>query len=787
MENSKSIFDLGETSNSISYHSAFRNNWKRTLQRDPRSKGEERWIEYGQGKKAYIISDLTEIIKETNMHPDDMEINKELFKAFAERQPYILLDEMPDVFTWYNTTDRGINLRPGKQEGSVRIPQPVLMEGEKSHAIVAGQTGSGKSVFLNSMILNLMAEYPPWELELYLADFKKVEFSRYMNKYKAPHVRACAATSEIDYVQSLIQYIKEKNDDRGKMFSRMGFQKIEDLRKYYRDRYNLEIALPRILFIIDEFQQMYLDTDSFQKDAINDLLTSIIKTGRSQGVHLMFCSQEMSGALNSQQLANFKVHFALHCNASISSDILGNTAAEHIRRGQVILNAKSKRVEDNELYTVPLAEDPDDEVQQEEYFYRLLKQFCEYAKKENYIYELAQKFYDEDKQWQIEDLDRLLENPIIKKVRMFKGEEYTEDKIRNFMNLVLGRKTTYTNENFDIENIYIDYAKNRCLLCISPSNEDLAYFQKLIVMNLRTMSIANRSLENINLPFLKPEFYDLNPLVSSFYPVEERIIDLGYGLDVSADDDTAKFEEYIKDFEDEFVHYRAEDLNMLYDMFSDRKDTMEVLRQVDNAKEFIIHQLMGYLNEIDEYKDIEVKQELVQRFLDAGLDQLKEDDSNIIEIIHSDLSYLGNAEQYIICDLERYYRYKSLKKCPSYKIFEPTIVFITGIENIERLPSWFSEYLSNGMDYNIFTLFFSTTGVRFEIREASNYVFVSGDNVRLFEDYFGKKPPKGGSGIKFFGTIKNSNKRFAFKKYRCQLNEPTAKSINFDSLLGTYK
>ncbi|MBC5651090.1 FtsK/SpoIIIE domain-containing protein [Blautia segnis] len=781
MENNESLFNLDQFQSSISYHNAFRNNWKRTLQRDPHAKENERWIEYGKGKKAYIVSDLTDIIKDTNMHPDDVEKNKKVFKAFVEKQPFISLDKMPDDFTWYNTTDRGINLRPGKQEGSNRVPKPLLMEGEKSHAIVAGQTGSGKSVFLNSMILNLMAEYPPWELELYLADFKKVEFSRYMNKYKAPHVRACAATSEIDYVQSLIQYIKNKNDDRGRMFSRLGFQKIEDLRKYYRENYNLEVALPRILFIVDEFQQMYLDTDSFQKDAINDLLTSIIKTGRSQGVHLMFCSQELSGALNSQQLANFKVHFALHCSASISSDILGNPAAENIRRGQVILNAKSKLVEDNELYTVPLGVDPEDEPHDEEYFYRMLKLFCGYAKQTNYIYELAQKFYDEDKQWQIEDLQKLLENPAIKKVRMFEGEEFSEDKRRNFMSLVLGRKTTYTNENFDIENIYIDYAKNRCILCVSPNNEDLAYFQKLIAMNLRTMDAANHTINDINLPLNEPEFYDLNPLVSTFYPVEERMRDFGYD---NAFANEAEKENYIKQFEEEYVHYRAEELNMLWDRFTDRKNTLEILRQVKNARDYVIHQLMGYLGEIEECEDDEIKKEFIKRFFDAGLNRLKDDDSNVLEFINYDLSFLGKHEEDIRIDLQRYYRYKSLKKCPSYKIFEPSVVFLTGIENMERLPNWFSEYLSNGTDYNILTLIFSTTAVRFEVREASNYVFVSGDNVRIFEDYYGKKPPKGGSGIKFFGTIKNTNKKFAFKKYRCELNEPTAKAINFDSLLG---
>ena len=364
---------------------------------------------------------------------------------------------------------------------------------------------------------------------------------------------------------------------------------------------------------------------------------------------------------------------------------------------------------------------------------------------------------------------------------MFEGEEFSEDKRRNFMSLVLGRKTTYTNENFDIENIYIDYAKNRCILCVSPNNEDLAYFQKLIAMNLRTMDAANHTINDINLPLNEPEFYDLNPLVSTFYPVEERMRDFGYD---NAFANEAEKENYIKQFEEEYVHYRAEELNMLWDRFTDRKNTLEILRQVKNARDYVIHQLMGYLGEIEECEDDEIKKEFIKRFFDAGLNRLKDDDSNVLEFINYDLSFLGKHEEDIRIDLQRYYRYKSLKKCPSYKIFEPSVVFLTGIENMERLPNWFSEYLSNGTDYNILTLIFSTTAVRFEVREASNYVFVSGDNVRIFEDYYGKKPPKGGSGIKFFGTIKNTNKKFAFKKYRCELNEPTAKAINFDSLLG---
>ena len=42
------------------------------------------------------------------------------------------------------------------------------------HGLIAGRTGSGKSVFINALILSLITEYSPWELNLYLADFKRL-------------------------------------------------------------------------------------------------------------------------------------------------------------------------------------------------------------------------------------------------------------------------------------------------------------------------------------------------------------------------------------------------------------------------------------------------------------------------------------------------------------------------------------------------------------------------------------------------------------------------------------
>lgn len=469
---------LGDSAvHSIFYHGDFRRNWRRTLERGQISGKSDSWIEYGESNTIRIYDDLKGILKKMDLHPDNRDENRGKFQQFIISLPKIELKEQPFPFTWYNTTTKGINLRPGRLGGSNELPDPVVMSGENTHGIVAGTTGSGKSVFLNNLILNLMVEYPPWELELYLADFKKVEMSRYMNKYAAPHVRACAATSEIEYVQSLIRYIKERMDDRQKLFSRLGYTDIESFRAAYP-----ELVVPRILFLVDEFQQLFLDATSAQKNVIEDLITNITRLGRAQGVHLLFASQDMSGALNQKQLSNFNVRFALLCDAAISDEILGNNEATKLKRGQVIAKTKTTS---NEVFSVPIAIDPIDSKRvdgEEEYFFRMLKEFVEDADRLNYSYRQTQKFYDEDNQIELEALEELLNKPEVKAVRTFPNTETKSGAQQNFMSFVLGRKVVYTNAKYDIENIFIDYAKNRCVLCLSGNNIDLAYFQKLTAL-----------------------------------------------------------------------------------------------------------------------------------------------------------------------------------------------------------------------------------------------------------------------------------------------------------------
>ncbi len=162
---------------------------------------------------------------------------------------------------WWSTSRDQINLRLGIEE-STTDPITMPLGNITVHGLIAGQTGSGKSVLLHNLIFNLMAEYPPWELDLYLADFKRVEFSKYMDeKHLAPHVSACAATGEVRYVLSLIQHLVDCMNAREDFLKRMGFEKIAKFREAYP-----KVVLSRILLIVDEFQQLFLETSTKESD-----------------------------------------------------------------------------------------------------------------------------------------------------------------------------------------------------------------------------------------------------------------------------------------------------------------------------------------------------------------------------------------------------------------------------------------------------------------------------------------------------------------------------------------
>ncbi|MEL7087606.1 MAG: FtsK/SpoIIIE domain-containing protein [Planctomycetota bacterium] len=250
---------------------------------------------------------------------------------------------------------------PVGRSGATRLQDFRLGVGVAQHALVAGKTGSGKSSLLHTLITNLCLWYPPDQLELYLIDFKKgVEFKPYVN-HRPPHLRAVAIESDREFGLSIFKRLDAMLDERGEKFRAAGVANLSGYHKAAPDD-----PMPRVMLIIDEFQEMFSQDDAIAQNATL-LLDRLVRQGRAFGMHVFLGSQSLSGAagLPRGTMGQMAVRIALQCSKNDSQLILGdeNSAARLLSRpGEAIYNDQGGSLEANNLFQVAWL--PDHELRQ---------------------------------------------------------------------------------------------------------------------------------------------------------------------------------------------------------------------------------------------------------------------------------------------------------------------------------------------------------------------------------------------------------------------------------------
>ncbi|HEY4310296.1 MAG TPA: FtsK/SpoIIIE domain-containing protein [Pirellulales bacterium] len=254
----------------------------------------------------------------------------------------------PDDAYWKGDSRRGIDVPLGRA-GATRLQHLRLGHGTSQHVLIAGKTGSGKSTLLHALITNAALRYSPDEIELYLIDFKKgVEFKTYVT-HELPHARVIAIESEREFGLSVMQRLDAEMRERGERFREAGVQDIAG----FRDSGEI---LPRILFIVDEFQEFFVEDDKVAQEA-SLLLDRLVRQGRAFGIHVHLGSQTLGGAysLARTTLGQMAVRIALQCAESDAHLILSeeNSAARLLSRpGEAIYNDANGMVEGNHPFQV---------------------------------------------------------------------------------------------------------------------------------------------------------------------------------------------------------------------------------------------------------------------------------------------------------------------------------------------------------------------------------------------------------------------------------------------------
>lgn len=161
--------------------------------------------------------------------------------------------------------------------------QYLSFENENFAAFLMGASRSGKSTMLHTLISGILRQFHPDNVELWLADFKQLEFKKYMDPCP-PHVKYILLDESQELVFDLIDKLTEKMLERQRLFSKEGKERIDQI-----DVTQQPQPLPLIFVILDEFSIM--SQAVAESDVYRLRLQNLLAKGAALGIRFLFSSQ----------------------------------------------------------------------------------------------------------------------------------------------------------------------------------------------------------------------------------------------------------------------------------------------------------------------------------------------------------------------------------------------------------------------------------------------------------------------------------------------------------------
>lgn len=235
------------------------------------------------------------------------EVRKVQFAELADRSDFM---NNPDL----SSIALGININGDPVYTSV-LKMP--------HGLIAGTTGSGKSVCLNGILVSLLLRNTPSDLRLILVDPKIVEFSDYAD---LPHL-ATPVITDVKLASEALKWATEEMDRRFKVFNAVH---VRDLKTYNAKIVNdpNHRKMPRLVVVIEEFADLILTCGNDVETAVQ----RITQLGRAAGIHLILATQRPTTDIVKGSIkTNIQCRIAFRVVDHVASTtILGNAGAEEL-------------------------------------------------------------------------------------------------------------------------------------------------------------------------------------------------------------------------------------------------------------------------------------------------------------------------------------------------------------------------------------------------------------------------------------------------------------------------
>ncbi|EJB85467.1 FtsK/SpoIIIE domain-containing protein [Helicobacter pylori] len=343
----------------------------------------------------------------------------------------------------------------------------------QNHTLICDHSGSGKSNFLHVLIQNLAFYYAPNEVQLFLLDYKEgVEFNAYVADPALEHARLVSVASSVGYGMSFLSWLCDEMKIRSELFKQFKVKDLSDYRKHEK--------MPRLIVVVDEFQVLFSDKSTQVKGSVEQSLNTLLKKGRSYGVHLVLATQTMRGGeIDSNIKGQIANRIALPMDADDSTKILDDDAACELVRPEGIFNNNGGHQKYHTKMSIPKA--PDD--------------FTAFIK----------KIHEEFNQRNLAPIDRKIYNgeTALKMPNILKANE---------MRLHLGKKVDYEQKD-----LIVEFENNEShLLVVSQDLNARIALMKLLFQNIKSANkelvFCNNKEKRLIRSFDAPKEYGITPV-----------------------------------------------------------------------------------------------------------------------------------------------------------------------------------------------------------------------------------------------------------------------------------